>query len=243
MDTKKVKFANIIAHRGLSGIERENTASAFVAAGNRRYKGIETDVHLTADGKFIIIHNDDTEAVAGDKLSVESTSYRTLRSLRLKDVDGTKDRADLIMPSLVEYIRICKRYGKQCVLEIKNAFPPAYVEEIAKVFDREEYFENAIFISFCYDNLVSMRGYRRDAAVQFLTDKMPDRELIGKLSKNTFDIDIQYKALTADAVRELHHSGIIVNCWTVDNPQDAERLAEYGVDYITSNILEPDFPL
>ena len=61
MDTIKINFKNIVAHRGQSGLERENTASAFVAAGNRRNVGIETDVHVTADGKYIIIHNDDTE--------------------------------------------------------------------------------------------------------------------------------------------------------------------------------------
>ena len=32
--------------------------------------------------------------------------------------------------------------------------------------------------------------------------------------------------------------GIKVNCWTVDDPEIAERLVSWGVDYITSNILE-----
>ena len=46
----------VVAHRGLSGIERENTNSAFVAAGNRSYYGIETDVrqsrqHALARGR------------------------------------------------------------------------------------------------------------------------------------------------------------------------------------------------
>lgn len=41
--------AQMIAHRGVCGIECENTAAAFVAAGNRSYFGIETDVHRTAD--------------------------------------------------------------------------------------------------------------------------------------------------------------------------------------------------
>ena len=51
MDTIKIKKKKVkmIAHRGLSGLERENTCSAFVAAGNRSYFGIETDVHRTAD--------------------------------------------------------------------------------------------------------------------------------------------------------------------------------------------------
>ena len=62
MDTIKIDKNNVklIAHRGVSGIERENTAAAFVAAGNRSYYGIETDVHVTKDGKFVIIHDDDT---------------------------------------------------------------------------------------------------------------------------------------------------------------------------------------
>lgn len=36
----------------------------------------------------------------------------------------------------------------------------------------------------------------------------------------------------------MHENGVEVNCWTVDDPADAQRLAEWGVDYITSNILE-----
>ena len=44
----------MVAHRGVSGLERENTCPAFVAAGVKSYYGIETDVHVTADGKYII---------------------------------------------------------------------------------------------------------------------------------------------------------------------------------------------
>ena len=67
MNTVKIEKQNtrLIAHRGVSGIERENTAAAFVAAGNRGYYGIETDVHVTKDGKYIIIHDDDTKRVFG----------------------------------------------------------------------------------------------------------------------------------------------------------------------------------
>ena len=75
MDTLKLDKGSIkmIAHRGLSGIERENTAAAFVAAGNHSYFGIETDVHRTADGKYIIIHDDVTGRVAVDNYPVEQT--------------------------------------------------------------------------------------------------------------------------------------------------------------------------
>jgi len=90
----------MIAHRGLSGLELENTNSAFVAAGNRSYYGIETDVHRTADGQYIIIHDDNTKRVGGDEMIVEKTSFETLRAIRLVDKDGQKGRKDLMLPSL-----------------------------------------------------------------------------------------------------------------------------------------------
>ena len=84
MDTvkiKKVKEVCMIAHRGLSGLETENTNSAFVAAGNRSYYGIETDVHVTVDGKFVIIHDDNTLRVADINVNVEKSSFDELRKI------------------------------------------------------------------------------------------------------------------------------------------------------------------
>ena len=113
MDTVKIKRGNtkMVAHRGVSGLELENTCAAFVAAGNRSYVGVETDVHVTADGKFIIIHDDDTGRVAVESMVVEQTDYETLRNLQLKQKDGML-RTDLRLPSLEEYLSICKHYDK-----------------------------------------------------------------------------------------------------------------------------------
>ncbi len=52
--------AKMIAHRGLSGMETENTLAAFEAACKRLFYGIETDVHVTKDGKYIIFHDECT---------------------------------------------------------------------------------------------------------------------------------------------------------------------------------------
>jgi glycerophosphoryl diester phosphodiesterase len=52
------------------------------------------------------------------------------------------------------------------------------------------------------------------------------------------DIDIQHGALTKERIDAMHQAGLEVNCWTVDDPARAEELAQWGVDYITSNILE-----
>ena len=36
----------------------------------------------------------------------------------------------------------------------------------------------------------------------------------------------------------MHANGRIVNVWTVDTLEDAERMRDMGVDVITSNIIE-----
>ena len=52
------------------------------------------------------------------------------------------------------------------------------------------------------------------------------------------DLDIHDRALTAAAVQARRAASVRVNCRTVDQPADGARLAEWGVDFITSNILE-----
>ena len=90
MDTIKIKKGNVkmVAHRGLSGIEQQNTCAAFVAAGNRDYYGIETDVRKTADGAFVVIHDETTERVADEKLAVATSTLEQLQAIRLNDKDG-----------------------------------------------------------------------------------------------------------------------------------------------------------
>ena len=164
----------MVAHRGCSGLEKENTMPAFVAAGNRSYYGIETDVHKTADGKYICFHDDTTKRVAIDDMVVEETSYDTLRALPLTDKEGKRGRIDLRMPSLEEYINVCKYYDKYAVLELKNAFEEEDIYEICAIIDSLGHLEKTIFISFSYENLVYLRKKYPTQAAQFLISTFPD---------------------------------------------------------------------
>ena len=123
-----------VAHRGLSFIERENTMPAFIAAGNRPYYGIETDIHITSDGKFVCCHDHNTGRVAGgDAMVIEETSFDTLRSLLLTDIDGAKGRCDIRIPTLAEYITVCRDYEKQCILELKGTFSSEKLSEVVDI--------------------------------------------------------------------------------------------------------------
>lgn len=241
MNTIKIEAAKkplMIAHRGCSGLERENTNAAFVAAGNRSYWGIETDIHKTVDGKYIVIHDDNTKRVTGDNIVVEEATFETLRRLTVfNKPSGVKDRSDLCLPSLEEYIEICKKYEKEAVLELKNVFVKEDIFEICDIIESLGYLHRVTFISFCYDNLVFLREKHPAVSAQFLTSKFED-DLIERLLAIHVDLDIKHLALTEESIALCHEHGITVNTWTVDDKETAERLAAWGIDMITSNILE-----
>lgn len=231
------KNTKIIAHRGLSGIERENTVAAFVAAGNRSYYGIETDVHRTADGGYVLIHDGRTGRVADRDIEVENSTLSELRSLRLTDKEG-RARGDLILPLPEEYFSVCKCYGKVSVLELKGSFTAEDLRKIIELARSIGQLEQTVFISFSFENLVELRKLLPGHPVQFLTDHPVDPELIGRLTAEGFDLDIREDRLTAESVAALKEAGIAINCWTVDRPERAEELVKMGVDYLTTNILE-----
>ena len=242
MDTVKINSKNVkmIAHRGLSGIECENTNPAFVAAGNRSYFGIETDVHKTKDGKFVIIHDETTERVSIGKVNidVEKSNYSEIENIVLPDKDGTFCRKDIKIPLLSEYIKICKKYQKVCVLELKNPFEKADIVRIIEEFKSAEYLENVIFISFVWENCIILRDLLPNNDIQWLTGKAVTEKTAQLLKESRLNLDIKYKHLNKKTVDMLHSYGILVNCWTCDQEQEGQELVEMGVDFITSNILE-----
>ena len=126
------KSTLVIAHRGLSGIEKENTNSAFVAAGNRSYYGIETDIHKTRDGHFVINHDGDFNRVAGENIVIEDSTLEEIQNIVLFNVNGEKDRYDLRPTKLENYLSICKKYEKHSVLELKSNFTD---EDICKIIE------------------------------------------------------------------------------------------------------------
>lgn len=236
-----IKFDNknslVVAHRGLSGIETENTNAAFVAAGNRSYFGIETDIYRTADGRFAVNHDGNLKRIGGEDISIENSTLTELQNVVLFDKDGTKSRLDLITTTLENYIGICKKYEKHCILELKSEFTDEETERFINVIKEYGYLDYVTFISFKYENLVKVRKILPNQSVQFLFNELTN-EIFDSLVADKFDADIYYKHLTKEQIDKLHSTGIKINCWTVDDPQAAELLAEWGVDQITSNILE-----
>ena len=239
MDTLKFekKSTLVIAHRGLSGIEKENTCSAFVAAGNRSYYGIETDIHRTADGHFVINHDGDFKRVAGEDVVIEESTLEEIQSIILFDADGAKNRVDLRPATLESYIAICKKYEKHSVLELKSKFTDEEIVKIIDIIKSYDYLDNVTFISFEYENLLKVRHVLPTHPCQYLFWKLSDEE-IERLAKDKIDADVWCVELTEEQIKKAHLRGLKVNCWTVNEKENGEKFANWGIDYITSNILE-----
>ena len=254
MDTIKMYTGNtqMVAHAGLMGMESANTNAGFIAAGNRSYWGIECDVRVAKDG-FVIIHNNTTAGVSPIEMTVEDRTVAELQSIPLYDrpffygmeeygltPGSTEVRADLRIPTLEEYVRICKRYGKVCVLELKHPMTPETIAAVAEQYRSLDYVEGVVFISFHWENLVEMRKCLPSCTVQYLTDDKHvfTEEFLDKAAENRFDLDIHIFTTTKELVERIHARGLKVNVWTCDWLDRFEQLVEWGVDYITSNIIE-----
>lgn len=101
------------AHRGLhtkDGNAPENSIPAFKAAALMGY-GVELDVHLTADNKVVVFHDDTLARMCGDSRKIESLTYAELCKLSLGNTDCK-------IPLLTEVFEVLD--GQPVILEIKR---------------------------------------------------------------------------------------------------------------------------
>lgn len=230
-------IAQLIAHRGFSKSYTENSIAAFTAAAERDYFGIETDIRRSRDGVFIAMHDPSTRRVSGSNLNISQTDFSTLSKVRLKAIAGKS--SELKIPTLKDYIGICKQHGKLAVIELKECFRHRDISELCKELAQLQYLQKCIFISFEFENLFLLRLHCPNAAIQYLVKKNRFG-LLFRLKLHKMDLDIKYSAVTPELIKKCHALGIKVNCWTVDKPAAAKKLISMGVDYITTNTLEPN---
>ena len=94
----------IIAHRGASGYEPENTLRSFRKAIGLKSDAIELDVQLTKDNKLVVIHDETVNRTTNGKGKVKDLTLRELRKL-----DAGKGEK---VPTLEEVFNLVKRKVK-----------------------------------------------------------------------------------------------------------------------------------
>lgn len=238
-DTIKINSKNckIIAHRGLSGLEKENTAASFIAAGIKGYFGCECDIHLTLDKVFMVSHDANLERVSGEDIDINKTNLEELKKVELIDNFEKEKKSYLRVLEFNDYLNICKKYGMKCIIEYKDDFTKDEVIRAIEICKEHDYLDNCIFISFIRNTLIYTREYLKDAEIELLVSTLTDDD-IDLCLKYNLGLDAHYKCITKDVIDIYHKNNLKVNAWTVNDKEQADALIDLGIDYITSDILE-----
>ena len=81
-----MKLPLIIGHRGAKGIAPENSLSGFKKAVELGIDGIELDVHLTKDGKLVVIHDMDLKRLSGLKIPIKQFTFEELKKYDISEL-------------------------------------------------------------------------------------------------------------------------------------------------------------
>lgn len=141
------------------------------------------------------------------------------------------------IPSLAEYLRVAERYGKVAVVELKNEMSAEWVEEVVRTCAREYDLEQVIFISFHYANLEAVLARHPRQKVQFLTGEYSGRSARKARSRGDGGRPV-LQGTHRRARPRLPQGGRRGQLLDVRRPEDAARLISWGVDMITTNILQ-----
>ena len=217
----------VIAHRGASKAERENTVEAFARAVGMRTDAIELDVRRTRDGVLVVHHNPDL------------ADGRVIANI---------DRAELPdhVPTLDVALDACRPAWVN--VEIKNDssepdFDPTDSiadETIALLARRDEGDDRWLISSFRRETVERCRELRPTIRTAWLTVKIDDADVIGVLddlaTTGHAALHPWVGALTREVVDACHARGLEVNTWTCDDPARMDELIEWGVDGICTNL-------
>jgi len=239
MNTVKIDkyFRGMIAHRGLSGIETENTINAYVAAANRSYYGIECDVYSSKDGKLILTHDDTLLRLGMLNIHIPSYQYDEIRKFTLIDRKTGYLSDTLTIPLLKDYLSICKAYQKQAIIELKDNLSNSHLDQVIHEVEKYHSLNESSIISFNDKYLLYLRKNYPDLSLFRLSGVMNEK-VYELCEKNRFYLDIHSQAIDEATIKRFHLIGLKVAVYTVNDKEAAEKLIKMGVDFVTTDILE-----
>ena len=239
METIKLKtpFKGMVAHRGAAFINTENTMKAFECSSKLTYVGLECDVHPSKDGKIVISHDSNLRRVSGTDLFIPNYTYDEIKNVKFIDINTNEKSDELFAPLLSDYLDLCIKTNKVPVVELKETLREEDLITIKDMIIEKGLEERVIFISFFPGYLVKLRQYFKKCEMQFLT-QVYSEAILDMCVLFNLGIDALYTIMTEDIIKAYHKNNLKVNVYTVNDLDVAEKLISWGIDYITSNVIE-----
>lgn len=226
----------LYAHRGASGYAPENTLAAFKRALDMGCERMELDVHLSADGVPVVIHDRKVDRTTDGKGLVESLSLAELKKLDAGGKFSPEFRGERI-PTLEEVFALDKRI-KLCI-EIKGKG------------EEEELCHKVVDIVHKYkaegDTIIA--SFLRPAVqcLHKIDGKLTTLWLVGrwwfgkKVVLKAHEVSAKFVSghatnITLKKVNRLHDRGLKVQAWgTKQKAHKIQALLDTGIDGMTSN--------
>jgi glycerophosphoryl diester phosphodiesterase len=95
-----------------------------------------------------------------------------------------------------------------------------------------------VISSFLWEELKIYRKLDNKIPIAILTEENPIDAISIGIEVKAFAINPWYKTLTKQNVEYLHKSGFKINTYTVNEPEDINKVIELGVDGIFCNFPE-----
>lgn len=227
-----------IAHRGASGTAPENTLAAFKKAIKIGVDAVELDLHGTADGEVVVIHDATLDRTTNLRGTINNTTLETIRGADAGEWFDAGFAGEPV-PTLEEALE-CIARETIAVLEIKD---PLIAEAVVAKIHETDTLDLTVVISFHTTVLQTIRA---------LEPRIPTGWLIGNHNKHLSPIhlcqqlgelgssllNVNYQLITAEFAYEVRRRGIALWCWTVDDILRMREMQEFGVQGITSNYPE-----
>ena len=227
----------IIGHRGASWDAPENTVVALKLAWEQQADGAEFDVYLTQDGKIVACHDKDTKRTAGVSKLIAETSLAELRKLDVGTWKNIKFAGERI-PTLEEMLATMPA-GKKVYIEVKCG--PEIVPELDRVLQATR-LKSAQTPVICFnaDVIAAVKKLRPDLPAYWLVSLKEDTtadSLITKAQEIRADgLDLSANARLDQAfATKIRSAGLRLDVWTVNDPAVARRMAQIGVQGITTD--------
>ena len=161
-----------IIHRGIVNKKfKENILSSFKKSFNLGY-GIETDIHLTQDNKFICFHDFTLNRIFKKNLSVKNLDYSYIKKISI-----IKKKP---IPLLSEVLRASKN-NLPLLIEIKPYFSS---KTLKKLIHETSKYKKCIFISFKHKNIYNLLKIKSNIKTGLSFSNKSSIKTIIKKSKN-----------------------------------------------------------
>ncbi|MDA8198084.1 MAG: glycerophosphodiester phosphodiesterase [Thermaerobacter sp.] len=218
----------VVAHRGGGDLFPENSLTAFKAVGRLGVDFIECDVHLSADGHLMVVHDRSLERTANIHANVDELTRDQLACLDVGDGAG--------VPALEE---VLSATGVPLRVELKS---PATLQALVALLRQHPTWRDGMTpTSFDHRLMRELNHAVPGLVTGALLSGLPVHPGAVAREAGCRFMSLQHRLLDAAYIDLCHQEGILVNAWTPNRLEEIRPLVQMGIDGITSD--RPDLVL